>query len=336
MNIIKLASNLAINDNLIISPIYFWDDFHKLTGGTIEDYKDYLVLQQGHVKYTQSKIAARVIYIPFDKYYFQSWQLLNQDYDHGINAHAAWALDISQNKKQLSQLLKKHPILPKPPVNEKTVSVTFYTVLLASVNQGKLSFYEKSLPYKELRYVLSELRSYCELKKFKSLSDIRCEGVKTFIGDSFIRPLKLEKLNEHLFSSVVTLDGIKKQVVNIPLEYKIIEEPIKSDTHILELILLPIILVGSVEEIAYMENSLVCFNNEIETISEVICDMAEQNGVNRLLHDTALIIPSHDIDILLNSITEQMISIMEELDNNGIKKIVKKHKKNKSHLHRVK
>lgn len=343
MDILTLATNMSITDDLIVSPTYLWKEFRELNGGTIEDYKDYLIIHEDIIESTQEENTARVLNIPFDKPTYESWLKTRFIQDREImESHATWAYNISQNPKQLRRLLKKHPILPKAPQQEKGIVGIYYAVLMLSITSPKVAAFTKDIPYKDLNRVLFELQEFCNFKKYKPISKVRCNGIQIFIGNSFVSPVELEKLEEHLYRSVVTLSGTQKQIIVIPQAHRIDQYLVKiidEYDQILMPLALPIITSGASGETVFFESILKEHKHELEYVSEAILRMLYDNDITDETNNTVFIVNNRDIDSLIGSITKHMLTFSEEdiTTNNGPEVFSNQHKKNKrKHLHRIK
>jgi hypothetical protein len=243
------------HNNLVVAAVPDYETWQKVNGsGKVDDYLDFL-LEQENALFDGSD-PVRVVRVPLDLEHYSAWLAKNSYWRDGPEARAAWALDVAENPKELSAVIRKNPVLPRAPENREEVLVYFAVLVfpLDSINEaGKLALKFDTTTAEEIARVVE--KAVPGKPEFKKVSRLRADGMRAVVGNRLILLPNLNEVESYL-ESVVPV--VREKTVDIPRQFKIT----KSDLEDVEFpayvaAFLPVAFHGAADVLDFWEEYLV-------------------------------------------------------------------------------
>ena len=321
----------AREDNLIASVIYLQENHN----GNTEDYKDYLLARSNFLFDHVVTEPVRIVNVPYDKQIFENWLEKNPYWkDNPCEAKSAWALDIVKNKEILSSLYSKYPVLPGTPENEEITTNIFYSVIpLAVEKREDISLYSKQLPYEKLEKILLAFKNFLfQVPTFERLSLIRCRGAHLMIGDRLITPVNIEEAEHYLRTTIQSTTDFSEKIIPIPRSMRIrassFNDCLEYDPF-LTIVLLPIIITGSADEVHFCKNMLQTRSAQ-EDIDEISNEMLSLiNGFEKTnIKGKVIIAEEYEVVQVINEMfkNDYENDYEDDYNNNNEDKLIKNKK----------
>lgn len=286
MKAYDIFNGVAQENELVAAIAYSLNDYVNIFGGTAAQYEDYLLGRHNFLESLSFSNVIRVIDVPFSPSGFNHWLAKNPYWNGNQEARSAWALDTAKDQKTLTLLRAKH-FLPGAPVGEETASVPYFLIIPALVGSDEdIKALGDKIPISLLESIASEIRSlFKAVPEFRKKSNLRCEGMRLFIGERIIAPRFAE---ETMMCFQTLLDGLlltDSNIFQLPKDFNTHQlfECLNTKNTVFSPMLLPVILHGASSELDYCSGYLEKQENFIGAASDLICDYVKNEvGVNLL------------------------------------------------------
>ncbi|MBC7341114.1 MAG: hypothetical protein H5U02_01440 [Clostridia bacterium] len=194
----NVEHTIARRGSVVAVVEYTPETFQRLFGGTVEDFKDFLLLRQGQLRKMPGYESrpARVVHVPFLEPCFERWLASQSLPGDPRQWHGRWALEAAADPDLMSHLHAQMPLLYDPPVEERLECAVWYLMLpLIIRNNEDAVVVTKPLPRHSLASFLAWLRSFLrDCPAFVPLSRLRGRGLALAAGDRLVCPAAAAKL----------------------------------------------------------------------------------------------------------------------------------------------
>lgn len=202
-----------------------YETWQKVNGsGKVDDYLDFLLEQENAL--FGSSDPVRIVRVPLDLDHYGAWLSKNSYWRDGLEARAAWALDVAENPQELAAVIEKNPVVPRAPENQEEVSVYFAALVfpLDSINEaGKLALKFDAVAAEEIaRAVEGAVPGRPE---FKKVSRLRADGMRAVVGNRLVLLPDLNEVESYL-ESVVPV--VREKAVDVPRQFKITKSALED------------------------------------------------------------------------------------------------------------
>ena len=249
-----IYDGVARHNNLVVAAVPDYETWKKLSGSDkVDDYLDFLLEQESAL--LDSTDPVRVVRVPLDLEHYSAWLAKNSYWRDGPEARAAWALDVAENPKELSAVIRKNPVLPRAPENREEVSVYFAVLVfsLDSLNEaGKLMWKLDPASAEEIARAIES--AVPDKVSFKKVSRLRADGVRVVVGNRLVLLPNLAEVESYLEKIV---PAVRNRAVDIPRQYKVTREDL-SDVEFPALVsaFLPVAFHGAADVLDYCDDFL--------------------------------------------------------------------------------
>ncbi|RDV80734.1 hypothetical protein [Ammonifex thiophilus] len=181
----------AREGDLLAALLYFPEDYARYFGGSVEDYKDYLLERHFFLGDVGGEFV-RVVTVPFLREEF-----LKSGLPDTPESHLTWALKAAKNPEKLLKLKEKVGVLPGPQMEEMfSCRVVFAAFTLPVRGMSDLFYLQGKLKAKLVRQVAKKLEEALlgGLPRFRALSRNRAFGVGLAIGNALVSDGAVEDL----------------------------------------------------------------------------------------------------------------------------------------------
>lgn len=187
---------------------YSPEDFEKLWGGSLNDYKDFLLSRQRVFQQWQEEhFGAWIVLVPFDKHDFSDWLKKSPLRGYYRDKHASWALWVAQNPKHLEIIRARNPLQYYILKDESLKALLFAWFLPVIVpHTAAMSHLKPALPQELIYQIREELisRMLQPLPEFRRLSSLRGCGVTILLGNRLVHPNIIDRISKHIELSLTT------------------------------------------------------------------------------------------------------------------------------------
>lgn len=282
MPVYGIHEGVAREGNVVAAAYYTPEDYGRLFGKGLDEYKDYLIERQDFLDGIKNTEAVKIIHVPFDPDDYKEWFKKKVAWLDGSEARSAWALEKAKDPAALRALSEKYPVRPAAPVEEKREARAFGALVplfLAEEDEARAA--GRRLPRERLLSFASKLKELLAgTEEYTKISALRCKGVKLFIGERFVSVSKTDEAEDILEQEALKLadDEGADAIMNVPSPCRVRGSEIpcgeEEEGFVLLPVVLPVVLVGSVSELDYCERLLEDADEEdLGRASEVICSM---------------------------------------------------------------
>lgn len=318
MNSYNIYPGVARSETTVVSVVYSFKDYQELFSPNMDEYKDYLLKLNDYTGQLVQLEPVQLVKILYDSERFSAWLNNNPQWKGaGVEAHCIWAMYAAGEPDYMKNL---NSIFPAPPLDEQiTVHITYGVVPTLITSKFEMEEIKSRLPVNMVKNVKNILRKFFDdIPKLKSLSEMRCKGIKIIPGTHLVPPVYIEEIEEHLRAVICSDNSVEYAL--IPKEYRLnwpdIPLNFENGMSAFTPLLFPVVLVGSTSEINYCKNKL--YNTrEIKGITR------EVNKTLATLESKIVFLPDVMIDNFIETIIENM---NEENPYNECARIKKNHK----------
>ena len=282
MPVYGIHEGVAREGNVVAAAYYMPEDYGRLFGKGLEEYKDYLIERQDFLEGIKNTEAVKIIHVPFDPDDYKEWFKKKVAWLDGSEARSAWALEKARDPAALRELYEKYPVRPAAPVEEKREARAFGALVpLFLAEEDEVRAAGRRLPREQLLSFASELKeALAGTEEYTKISPLRCKGVRMFIGERFVPVSRADEAENILEQEALKLADNEgtDAIMNVPSPCRVrgSEVPCGEEEggFVLLPVVLPVVLVGSVSELDYCERLLEDAEEEdLEQASEAICSM---------------------------------------------------------------
>ena len=226
----------------------------------MDSYKDYLLEREKFLDDVWREDIVKIFHVPFDEELYREWLEKSACFKDGPQARTAWIVDAVADSRKLSELLEKHPLIPRASFEEKTeVSVIFLAVPATVRSPEDVLTFTDRFSVAEVTEIYHACLTYFDTESFQQISKLRSKGMKVILGDGLIMPDRAFDCAEYYRNVALGVEG----AVPVPRALR----PDGSDVRRLSLLvkkfnpapvlgLYPLVLVGCGRDVAYCEGFL--------------------------------------------------------------------------------
>lgn len=258
---------VARRGSLVAVVEYTPETFQRLFGGTIEDFKDFLVLRQEQLRKVleSDNQPSRVVHVPFLEPCFEQWLAARSLPGDPRQWHSRWALEAAADPDLMLHLYAQIPLLYDPPMEERFGCVVWYLMLPVIIrNKDDAMAITRPLPRHSLAGFLAWLRGFLrDCPAFVPISRLRGRGLALAAGDRLVCPAATANLAGMLearaLQGMAAGEGLPEHgLINLhrswcgyrDLKHKGTEFPF------LYPVFLPLVLAGAGAEVQFAANRL--------------------------------------------------------------------------------
>ena len=107
----KEGNGFYFDGQRLINVTYSFEDYQSIWGGSLSEYKDFLLARQRKFQQLQEEhFGAWIVLVPFDHEDFSTWLEENPLYKQCSNQHARWALRVVNDPSHLEKIRNRHPL----------------------------------------------------------------------------------------------------------------------------------------------------------------------------------------------------------------------------------
>lgn len=243
--------------SLLVAGIYLPEDYRRIFGADMDSYKDYLLEREKYIDDVWREDAVKVLHVPFDGESYREWLEKSACFRDGPEARTAWVVDAATDGRKLSELLEKHPLIPRAPFEEETeVSVIFLAVPATVRSPEDVLAFTDRFSVAEITEIYHACLAYFDTESFQQISRLRSKGMKVILADGLIMSDRAFDCAAYYRNVALGVEG----AVPVPRALR----PDGSDVKRLSLLakkfnpapvlgLYPLVLVGCSRDVAYCE-----------------------------------------------------------------------------------
>ncbi|MFY9140305.1 MAG: hypothetical protein WBJ83_00555 [Thermacetogeniaceae bacterium] len=208
----------------LIYVTYSFEDYQTIWGGSLSDYKDFLLARQRKFQQLQEEhFGAWIVLVPFDRKDFSSWLEENPLYKQCSNQHAHWALRVASDPSHLEKIRKRHPLQNYILKDESLKAILFAWFLpVIAPNASSMRKLREPIPQQLVNQIRQELITglLAPLPQFQRYSTTRGTGVALLPGDRFVHADTIDQISEHTIESLLqTWDSCSPYYFSISKQY---------------------------------------------------------------------------------------------------------------------
>lgn len=312
----NLFTGVVQENDILAATIFSLDDYVSIFGGTVDDYKDYLLKLHSLLRNVSLDEPVHIVRVPFDYNRFDRWIKQNPQWKDAQEGYGIWALDVAKEPETLASLLAQKPVFPAAPEWERFVVMPLYGITLAAIeNEEDFSWLCGRLPEDKLRNVTEKAKQFfSDVPALKPFSRLRCKGISVFVGDRLIPPPALDEAEEH-FVEVTEIDT-PRPVLPVPRQIRITRSMLDldlSEGHVLIPVLFPLVIAGADEDVQYCGNLLEENGGLMPDVSNTIFEIFVKKSKRDNPVAVITFAPANLVEHVLEYVDEKIEEGIEEL-----------------------
>lgn len=245
----KAETGFIYDEDRLIYVTYSFEDYQTLWGGSLQDYKDFLLIRQRKFQQMQEEhFGAWIVLVPFDYEDFLSWLEENPLHRQCRGQHARWALQVARDPLYLEKIRARHPLQNYILKDESLKGYLFaWFIPVVTPNTASMRKLKEPLPVDLVNQIRQELITgvLAPLPQFQRYSEQRGTGAVILPGDRFVHPDTIDKISEQTIESLLkSWDICSPSYFSIPRPYSLPISPHWRFPRV-SVVCFPLVVLGS-------------------------------------------------------------------------------------------